>query len=109
MLAELLGSENFYSLSECRDLLFHAAEQRFTLPQIAQALEDLSLTFIGFEISAPQVKQRYRECFPKDANMVDLDAWYRFEQLRPETFAGMYVFWCQKKDKSSEVQGTTKN
>ena len=107
VLAELLGSEDFYSLSECRDLLFHAAEQRFTLPQIAQALEDLSLTFIGFEISAPQVKQRYRECFPKDANMVDLDAWYRFEQLRPETFAGMYVFWCQKSKTSGKSQGAS--
>lgn len=109
VLTELLESEDFYSLSECRDLLFHAAEQRFTLPQIAQALEDLSLTFVGFEIPAPHINQRYRECFPKDPNMVDLDAWYRFEQLRPETFAGMYVFWCQKKDKNSEVQGTTKN
>ena len=97
VLAELLGSEDFYSLSECRDLLFHVAEQRFTLRQIRQALEDLSLTFVGFEIAAPQVKQRYRESCPKDTNLTDLEAWHRFEQLNPYTFAGMYVFWCQKK------------
>jgi len=107
VVAELTESEDFYSLSECRDLLFHAKEHRFTLPQIKQALEDLSLTFVGFELRIPQTKQRYRERFPKDPNMVDLDAWYRFEQLNPQTFAGMYVFWCQKSKTSGKLQGAS--
>ncbi len=97
VIAELINSEDFYSLSECRDLLFHTHEQRFNLLQIQQALEDLSLTFIGFEFPAPQAKQRYRERFPKDPDLSDLEAWHRFEQLNPQMFAGMYLFWCQKK------------
>ena len=104
VIADLTNSEDFYSLSECRDLLFHTHEQRFNLLQIRQALEDLNLTFIGFEFPAPQAKQRYRERFPKDPDLLDLEAWHRFEQLNPQLFAGMYVLWCQKKDSSSRVQ-----
>jgi len=96
VMAELLEIQDFYSLSECRDLVFHAVEHRFTLPQIRQALEDLSLTFIGFEISVPHAKQRYRESCPEDTHLIDLEAWHRFEQLNPHTFVGMYMFWCQK-------------
>jgi hypothetical protein len=30
--------------------------------------------------------------------MTDLEAWDRFEARFPETFAAMYVFWCDKPD-----------
>jgi SAM-dependent methyltransferase len=101
VMAELLEIPDFYSLSECRDLVFHAVEHRFTLPQIAQALDDLNLSFIGFEIPAPQVKQRYRESCPEDTHLIDLEGWHRFEQSNPHTFLGMYVFWCQRKGTNS--------
>ena len=42
---------DFYSLSGCRDLLFHVQEHRFTIPMIEDALEQLDLTFLGFELS----------------------------------------------------------
>ena len=32
----LIGSPDFYSISACRDLLFHVQEHRLTLPQIAR-------------------------------------------------------------------------
>jgi tetratricopeptide (TPR) repeat protein/SAM-dependent methyltransferase len=95
-LLELAEGLDFYTLSACRDLLFHSTEHRFTLPQIAQALVDLGLSFVGFDLPMPQVIQRYRELFPHDMHMVNLDAWDRFEQRYPQAFAGMYVFWCQK-------------
>ncbi|MFQ6024211.1 MAG: tetratricopeptide repeat protein [Acidiferrobacterales bacterium] len=101
-LAALTESEDFYTLSTCRDLLFHTTERRFTLPQIRQALDELGLEFIGFELPTTGIKQRYHELFPHDEQMVDLAAWDTFEQLHPETFAGMYVFWCQKADTSSK-------
>jgi tetratricopeptide (TPR) repeat protein/SAM-dependent methyltransferase len=94
--AELTASEDFYTLSSCRDLLFHAREQRFTLPQIRTALEELGLVLIGFELPTRQMKQRYRQLFPQDTRMTDLSSWQHFEQLYPGAFSGMYVFWCQK-------------
>ena len=41
---------DFYSTSECRDLLFHVQEHRMTLPQIKAFLAAQDLQFLGFEI-----------------------------------------------------------
>jgi hypothetical protein len=54
-----------------------------------------ALQFIGFE-AAPQVYGLYRERFPADHAMTDLDHWHAFETAYPDTFAGMYQFWVQK-------------
>ena len=29
--------------------------------------------------------------------MTDLSGWERFERSRPDLFAALYVFWCQKR------------
>jgi hypothetical protein len=42
------------------------------------------------------VLRDYAAGHPGDRAMTDLDGWDAFEQARPETFAGMYQFWCQK-------------
>jgi len=97
-IATLCGSPDFYSVSGCRDLLFHAQEQRFTLPQIADLLDALDLRFLGFENDDPAFWQRYRAHAPHDAAGVDLDAWDRFETAHPESFTGMYQFWCRRTD-----------
>src|SRR5690606_31045778 len=47
-LAPLRGKRDFYNTSECRDLLFHVQEHRFTIPQIRKALDELGLRFLGF-------------------------------------------------------------
>ena len=86
---------DFYSLRGCRDLLFHAREQAFTLPDIASMLGALNLTFIGLQFADPTVPLRYAEAYPEAASN-DLDQWHVFEQSNPATFAGMYQFWCQK-------------
>ena len=36
-----------FSISECRDLLFHVQERQFTIPGIASFLEEHKLRFIG--------------------------------------------------------------
>lgn len=87
---------DFYSLSDCRDLLFHVQEHCFTLPQIQALLEKHKLNFIGFEFPNPKAKSLYRTESPDDPALTDLEHWDRFEQRHPDTFEGMYVFWCQK-------------
>jgi Flp pilus assembly protein TadD/SAM-dependent methyltransferase len=94
-LDQLLVSPDFFGTSQCRDLIFHVHEQRFTLDRIARYLEELGLTFIGFTLE-PQVAQRYLERFPEDGTMIDLDCWRAFETENPDTFSGMYQFWAQR-------------
>jgi SAM-dependent methyltransferase len=94
-LSGVAKASDFFSTSECRDLLFHTQERRLTIPQIKSFIVENGLRFIGFEF-APQVMQRYREIFGGDRFVRDLDRWHAFETERPDTFAGMYQFWIQK-------------
>ncbi|HEY9872167.1 MAG TPA: hypothetical protein V6D12_01965 [Candidatus Obscuribacterales bacterium] len=77
-------------------LLFHVQEHCFTLPQIATILQQLGLQFVGFEFANTQVKDSYKEVFPEPTEMTNLLLWDKFEDLYPDTFLGMYQFWCQK-------------
>ncbi len=86
---------DFYSTSECRDLLFHEHEIRLTLPAIRDFIRDNGLTFIGFELDARNL-QKFRQRFPDEASLADLDCWDAFEADNPDTFVGMYQFWVQK-------------
>ncbi len=86
---------DFYAMSECRDLLFHVQEHRLTLPQIKAMLTELGLDFIGFLLE-PRASKRYKQCFPHDASMTNLDCWNDFETRFPATFIGSYIFWAQK-------------
>jgi SAM-dependent methyltransferase len=91
----LRSTRDFYSLSECRDLLFHIQEHRFTIPGIESALQELGLRFLGFEVPASLWAQ-FQAFDPDPAATTSLAAWDRFESHHPEAFKGMYQFWCQK-------------
>jgi hypothetical protein len=90
----LVWSPDFYSISGCRDLVFHACEHRFTLPEIAELLEALGLQFVGFQHFHPAVDRRYDARFPDDPARTNLENWDALEADHPEIFAGMYQFWC---------------
>jgi len=93
-LRTLYASPDFYSISGCRDLLFHVEEHRMTLPQIATFLSEQRLTFLGFQLS-PRTRAQYRVRFPEDPAMTDLTMWRLFETDHRNTFRGMYQFWVQ--------------
>ena len=86
---------DFFSTSGCRDLMFHVQEHRLTLPQITEFLDAEKLAFIGFELDAGALRD-YRARYPGDSPMTDLTNWDAFEHDRPDTFAAMYQFWCQR-------------
>ena len=92
--ASLTAARDFYSTSECRDMLFHVNEHRFTLPQVRAALLRLPLRFLGF-VLPPGVAGAYQARFP-DTAATDLDRWDAFEGENPATFLGMYTFWVQR-------------
>jgi SAM-dependent methyltransferase len=86
---------DFFGVSSCRDLLFHAQEQRMRIPAIAAFLRDNDLTFLGFEMDNAAL-QAYRRRFPDDPAATNLSHWDAFENDNPDIFARMYVFWIQK-------------
>ncbi len=91
----LVRYADFFSVSDCRDLVFHVQEHRFTLQQIALFLRASGLTFLGFDVG-PKILSRYRARFPDDVAATDLERWHAFELAHPATFGGMYQFWVQK-------------
>ena len=88
-------TSDFFSISECRDLLFHVQEHNLSLPQIADFIAANALTFLGFEGCAAGY-QRYAKLYPDDAAMADLGRWARIENESPRLFFNMYQFWIQK-------------
>ena len=93
MLTPLTRINDFYSLSGCRDLIFHVQETRYTLPQIDAIRRDLGLEFMGFETMKPVVANAYRQSFPDDPAMTDLANWDLFEAKNPGLFLNMYNMW----------------
>ncbi|HUS96846.1 MAG TPA: class I SAM-dependent methyltransferase, partial [Hyphomicrobiaceae bacterium] len=91
----LIGSYNFYTLSDFRDLVLHACEHRMSLDQISAFMDESGLTFRGFNLN-DDVQQRFSAAFPDSSKPGTLTEWTAFEADNPRTFDGMYCFWCQK-------------
>ena len=87
-------SNNFYTLSELRDLLFHVQEHRFTIPQLKDSLSELGLKFCGFEADTIVRDFKLKNTGANDP--YNLEKWHSYEQANPNAFIAMYQFWCQK-------------
>jgi tetratricopeptide (TPR) repeat protein/2-polyprenyl-3-methyl-5-hydroxy-6-metoxy-1,4-benzoquinol methylase len=104
LLRSITRWSDYFTTSECRDLLFHPQEHRITLPEIKSFLAENGLQFAGFALDALTFNG-FAARFPEQAAMsgldrwrtlTDLDRWHTFETERPDTFAGMYRFWVHK-------------
>ncbi len=104
LLKSLTQWTDYYTTSECRDLLFHPQEHRMTLPEIKSFLEANGVQFAGF-IQDSLTFGRFAARFPEQGAMsgfqrwrafTDLDRWHLFETEAPDTFIGMYRFWIHK-------------
>jgi len=92
---EVADSVDFWSLSGCRDLIFHVQESRFTLPRIGDIVDELGMEFLGFEFGDPGVRQAYRAEHPEDTAARSLTNWGGFEARHPHVFGAMYQFWTR--------------
>jgi len=95
---ELRYSLDFYSMSMCRDLLFHLEEHQYGLPEIAVMLQQAELTFLGLSELPQDAVAAYRRMFPEDRLMTNMTNWDAFEARYPDTFSNMFLFWCRKPD-----------
>lgn len=100
--SDIVKSEDFYSMSNCRDLLFHEQEHRFTPNKIANLLTKNQLEFIGM-LPTSDALQAFEETFATQFGTVSLtqhntlENWDKVEQQHEDIFAGMYQFYCGKK------------
>lgn len=90
-------SDDFYSMSGVVDLLFHEYELRFSPISINLLCERHDLEFMGFSSLNNKTKQNFKKMFGKNASFTNLSQWDEFEDRYPDTFTGMYQFYCQKK------------
>ncbi|MBF0195812.1 MAG: hypothetical protein HQL71_14735 [Magnetococcales bacterium] len=96
-IVEVLKSQDFYSLSNCRDLIFHVQEHRFTLLQIEAALQDLGLEFLGFDkfINSKFIRNKFKKQYPDKNALISLKLWHEFQTNNPDIKLA-YVFWVKK-------------
>lgn len=94
---KFMALRDFFTVSECRDLMFHVHERQFTIPEIKDFLAENGLKFIGFEFTPQEAHLHYREVFARAGwSTADLDRWDAYERANPDIFASMYIFWVQK-------------
>ncbi len=103
LVSQVTLTSDFYTVSGCRDLLFHVHEHHFNLEDIVQMIEMLHLEFLGFDLKNPKTKQEYLRRFPEDPQALSLRNWSLFEKDHPDAFVGMYQFWCMKKNHRAPV------
>jgi 2-polyprenyl-3-methyl-5-hydroxy-6-metoxy-1,4-benzoquinol methylase len=96
-IASVSRFNDFFSMSECRDLLFHVQEKRLTIPAIKAFIDEQGLKFIGFDLKDDAAKA-FRAMFADAGwSMSDLAKWDIVERKYPDTFMSMYMFWVQKR------------
>lgn len=95
-LRELLSIGDFYSMSGCRDLIFHARERDYDLEEIGASLDHLGLDFLGLQVPFP-VQRRFSNRFKDVGAQRSLDDWETFEAESPDAFDALYRFWCRRR------------
>lgn len=88
--------KDFYSTSEFRDLLLHSQEHFFSIDQIKKNIIKNEFEFLGFVFSKDSEKNFYKENYPDDKNLTDLNNWEEIEFKNPMIFRSMYQFWLKK-------------
>ncbi|MDX1432635.1 MAG: tetratricopeptide repeat protein [Gammaproteobacteria bacterium] len=95
-LRRILDLGDFYTLSNCRDLLFHVHETQVTLAEVDALLAATGLRLIGFENADPAPAEAYRRRYPDDTSMTNLARWAMVEEENPGTIPDTYQFWCAR-------------
>jgi SAM-dependent methyltransferase len=86
---------DYYSMSMCRDLLFHVCEHFFEVRDIQPLLEQAGLELVCFELPAGMAKKRYLEQFPDDPGIANAESFSMFEATLGG-LGGIHRFYARK-------------
>ncbi|WP_430459806.1 methyltransferase domain-containing protein [Thalassolituus sp. LLYu03] len=92
--SDIYNSPDFYSLSACRDLLFHQQEHQFDVSELEAFCAGAGLNWLG--MLPPPGFQGLLALTGKAAWQLTTAEWSALEQKNPALFAGMYQFYVQK-------------
>jgi len=92
--SDIYNSPDFYSLSACRDLLFHRQEHTFDVLELPEIYKSSGLQWLG--ILAPPGSAELLSIAGKHASELTHEEWHQLEQSNPQLFCGMYQFYLQK-------------
>ncbi len=87
-LASVTRFTDFFSTSECRDLLFHVQEARVTIPVIKTFIAEHGLKFLGFEFDTRSLQQYRNQFAAAGWSLTDLDRWHAIEAQLPRYILG---------------------
>ena len=92
----LTRHSDFYSVSMCRDLVFHVQEITFTPLEVAALVKDAGIGNLGFHLNSEDYWQAYINLFPDDPYVCNPKNISVFESKYPSAFLGLYSFYAQK-------------
>lgn len=92
---DLTTRAEFYTVSECRDLVFHVQEQGFTFQKLGELADSAGLQ-IERVYAVPDAASLFRERFP-EATGVEMEKWADLETTHPHLFGRMHqiVLGCR--------------
>jgi len=97
-LKNIMSWTDFFSMSMCRDLVFHVQEHRVTPLWIKSVVDDFGLYCMSMSINNPFFKKEYLSMYPGDPEVKNLGNLHEYEKHNPRVFRDMYQFWCCRKD-----------
>jgi 2-polyprenyl-3-methyl-5-hydroxy-6-metoxy-1,4-benzoquinol methylase len=92
---DIINSNDFFSMSNCRDLIFHEQEHQFTPNKISNLLASNQLNFVGM-LPTTRAQQAFETTIGKLNGHNTLENWDKVEQKEQDIFSGMYQFYCSK-------------
>ena len=98
--ASFYFSPDFFSLSTCRDLLYHVQEKHYTPIDVEDWLTECGLECEAVYHRNRQVLDLFRKRFPEVINseVVDLSSWDLLDQEDPRLFSRLFTFLCRGSD-----------
>lgn len=94
-LARLRESDDFYTLSGCRDLCFHVREHCYGLPEIQALLAGAGLELLMLD-APPEAQGYFTRFFGTAGDRRNLALWDQLEATIPHLFAGMFHLWVRR-------------
>lgn len=93
----IVTADGFYNAHHCKDILFPDYEEaRFSIDALRQAMAELDLSFLAYEVQRPSTMARFLDEFGSAADPANLDQWAELERNHPMALSTTHRIWCQK-------------
>ena len=64
------------------------------------------LNIHAFEMEGRRTLGKFKESHPGGDALTSLSKWHEFERDNPDTFVGMYQFWCLKPGRGASLSAS---